>query len=104
MSRPWVRPAAIAVGAVLYVLLMAWLMLHGHIDVAVGLLVIGVLALLGLAVWQWRRGHRGWSAGLVAGAVVVVAATGGYKQVHLEEPTRGPAPVRPGASYEAWGR
>jgi hypothetical protein len=31
-------------------------------------------------------------------------ATGGYKQVHLEEAPRGPAPVRPGAPHEAWGR
>jgi MFS family permease len=30
--------------------------------------------------------------------------TGGYKQVHLEEQPRGPAPVRPGAPHEAWGR
>jgi MFS family permease len=31
-------------------------------------------------------------------------ATGGYKQVHLEEPPRGPAPVRPGAPADVWGR
>jgi len=30
--------------------------------------------------------------------------TGGYKQVHLEEPPRGPSPVRPGAPAEHWGR
>jgi len=69
---------AAVVGTVLYVVLTGWLMLHGHIDVAVALLVIGVLAVLGLAVWAWRRGHRRWSVGLVAAALVVVATTGAY--------------------------
>ena len=66
------------VGTMAYVVLTGWLMLHGHLDLAVILLVVGVLALLGLALWQWRRGHKRWTAGLVAAAVAVVAATGGY--------------------------
>jgi hypothetical protein len=30
--------------------------------------------------------------------------TGGYQQIHLEEHPRGPAPVRPGAPADVWGR
>ncbi len=78
LTRPWVRPTAIAVGAVLYVVLLGWLNLHGHIDAAVWMLIVGVLALLGLAVWQWRRHHRRIASGLLAGALVVVAATTWY--------------------------
>ena len=59
-------------------MLVAWLMLHGFLDVAVILVVMGVLALLGLAVWRWRVGHRRWAAVLVAGAVAVVAVVGWY--------------------------
>ncbi len=76
--RPWVRPAAVAVGTAGYVVLIGWLMLHGHIDMAVYLILLGVLTLLGLAVRQWRHGHKRWSAGLIAAAIAVVAASGGY--------------------------
>lgn len=47
-------------------------------------------------------------AALAVGFLLLIlyfAATGGYKQVHLEEPLpRGPGPVRPGAPAEMWGR
>jgi hypothetical protein len=36
--------------------------------------------------------------------IVYFYFTGGYKQVHLEAPPRGPAPVRPGAPADMWGR
>jgi len=78
MRRSTVLAVGVAVGTVAYVVMIGWLMLHGHLDLAVVLLVVGVLALVGLAVWQWRRGHQRWTAGLVAAAVAVVAATGGY--------------------------
>jgi LCP family protein required for cell wall assembly len=63
---------------VLYVVMVGWLMLHGYLDAAVILVVLAVLALLGLAVWRWRAGHKGWAALLVAGAMAIVAATSGY--------------------------
>ena len=78
LARPWVRPAAIGLGAVLYVVLLGWLNLHGHIDAAVWMLVIGVLALIGLAVWQWRRHHRRIASGLLVLALVVVSGTVWY--------------------------
>ncbi len=78
MRRSWVVPAVWAGAPVLYVVLVGWLMLHGYLDVAVILVVLAVLALLGLAVWRWRAGHKRWAAVLVAGAVAIVAATGGY--------------------------
>ena len=74
----WARPVAVAAGAVLYVVLLGWLNLHGHIDAAVWMLIIGVLALVGLGIWQWRRHHRRIAAALVVGALVVVGATTWY--------------------------
>ena len=50
MRRSWLVPAAWVAAPLLYVVLVAWLMLHGFLDVAVILVVVGVLALLGLAV------------------------------------------------------
>jgi LCP family protein required for cell wall assembly len=78
MHRPWVRPAAYAVLAVTYVAVLVWMDLNGHLDLAVWMLLAGVLILLGLAVWQWRRHHRRWAAGLSAVALVIVAVTGWY--------------------------
>ena len=78
MRRSWAVPAGWAVAPVLYVVLVGWLMLHGYLDVAVVLIAVAVLALVGLAVWRWRLGHRRWAALLATGAVAIVAATGGY--------------------------
>ncbi len=99
MRRSWMVPAVWAGAPVLYVVLVGWLMLNGYLDFAVVLVVMAaltllglsvwrwraghrrwaaVLALLGLAVWRWRAGHKRWAAVLVAGAVAIVAATGGY--------------------------
>ena len=78
MRRSWLVPAAWVAAPLLYVVLVGWLMLHGFLDVAVVLVVVGVLALLGLAVWRWRVGHRRWAAVLVAGALTVVAVVGWY--------------------------
>ena len=78
MRRSWMVPAAWVAAPLLYVVLVGWLMLHGFLDVAVILVVVGVLALLGLAVWRWRVGHRRWAAVLAAGAVAVVAVVGWY--------------------------
>jgi LCP family protein required for cell wall assembly len=77
-SDTWVRRVAIGAGAVLYVVLLGWLNLHGHIDAAVWMLLLGVLALIGLGGWQWRRHHRRIAATLVALALVVVGATVWY--------------------------
>ena len=78
MRRSWLVPAAWVAAPLLYVVLVGWLMLHGFLDVAVVLVVVAVLALLGLAVWRWRVGHRRWAAVLAAGAVAVVAVVGWY--------------------------
>jgi LCP family protein required for cell wall assembly len=78
-------PAAWAVAPVLYVVLVAYLMLHGHLDAAVLLVALAVLALLGLAVWRWRLGHRRWAGLLGAGAVAIVAVTGTYAYSLNEE-------------------
>lgn len=74
----WAKPVAITVAAVLYVVLLGWLNLHGHIDAAVWMLLIGILGLLGLAVWQFRRHHRRLAAGLAALALVIVGLTTWY--------------------------
>ena len=58
MRRSWVVPLAAVAGSVLYVVLVGWLMLHGHLDTAVWLVLLAVVALLGLGIWQWRGGHR----------------------------------------------
>ena len=78
MRRSWMVPAAWVAAPVLYVVLVGWLMLHGHLDLAMVLVVLAVLGLLGLAVWRWRAGHRRWAAVLAAGALVIVAATGWF--------------------------
>jgi LCP family protein required for cell wall assembly len=77
-SRAWVEPVVWAGAPVLYVVLVAWLSLHGFLDVAVLLVVVAILGLAGLAVWRWRLGHRRWSAVLVLTAVVVAATSGWY--------------------------
>jgi LCP family protein required for cell wall assembly len=78
LHKPWVEPTVWAVAPVLYVVLVSWLSLHGHLDAAVLLVVVSVLALTGLAVWRWRRGHRRWAAVLALAAVVVSATAGWY--------------------------
>jgi len=78
MRKPWMVPVLWVGLPVLYVVLAGWLMLHGHIDVAVAMLVVGVLALLGLAVWRWRLGHRRWAAVLVVAAIAVSSVSGWY--------------------------
>src|SRR6187397_841281 len=78
MRRSWLVPAAWVAAPLLSVVLVGWLMLHGFLDVAVVLVVVGVLALLSLAVWRWRAGHRRGAAVLAAGAVGVVAVVGWY--------------------------
>jgi LCP family protein required for cell wall assembly len=78
MRRSWVVPLAAVAGSVLYVVLVGWLMLHGHLDAAVWLVLLAVVALLGLGVWQWRGGHRRTTAILVAAALVIVASSGWY--------------------------
>ena len=78
MRRSWVVPLAAVAGSLLYVVLVGWLMLHGHLDTAVWLVLLAVVALLGLGIWQWRGGHRRTTAALVAAALVIVAATGWY--------------------------
>ena len=78
MRRSWVVPVAWAAGAVLYVVLVGWLMLHGHLDLAVLLVGLAVVGLLALAGWRWRAGHRRWGALLALAAVSIVAVTGWY--------------------------
>jgi LCP family protein required for cell wall assembly len=77
-SRPWAKPVAVTLAAVLYVVLLGWLNLHGHIDAAVWMLLIGILGLIGLAVWQFRRHHRRLAAGLTALALVIIGLTTWY--------------------------
>jgi LCP family protein required for cell wall assembly len=78
MRRRWVAPLAVVAGSLLYVVLVGWLMLHGHIDTAVWMVLLAVVALLGLGIWQWRGGHRRTTAVLVVAALGIVAATGWY--------------------------
>jgi LCP family protein required for cell wall assembly len=78
MRRRWVVPLAALAGSLLYVVLVGWLMLHGHIDTAVWMVLLAVVALLGLGIWQWRGGHRRTTAVLVTAALGIVAATGWY--------------------------
>lgn len=54
------------------------LMITGFMTVAAVLLVLAVVGMLGLAVREWRRGHRRGPALLVAGAVVTTLAVGAY--------------------------
>jgi LCP family protein required for cell wall assembly len=73
------RSIIIALAAVpVTIALIAWLMLHGHLDLVVVLLVLAVVAMGAAAVWEWRHGHRRWSALLVAGVVLTVGTVGGY--------------------------
>jgi LCP family protein required for cell wall assembly len=78
VNRAWVEPTLWVATPVLYVLLLAWLSLHGHLDAAVLLIAMAILGLAGLAVWRWRLGHRRWAALLALGAVVVAATSGWY--------------------------
>ena len=78
MRRSWVRPAAVAGGAVGYVVLVGWLMLHGHLDAAGWLILLAVVGLVAAGVVAWRRDHRRWTAGFVAAAVLIVSSTSWY--------------------------
>ncbi len=77
-TRRWVEPAVWVGTPVLYVVLAAWLSLHGYLDAAVLLVVVAVLGLAGLAVWRWRLGHHRWAALLAIGALVVACTSGWY--------------------------
>ncbi len=55
-----------------------WLMLHGFLELSVWLLALAVVGMLAGAGWEWRHGHRRWSAVLVAGAVLTTASVGWY--------------------------
>ena len=78
LAGSWAEPTAWALTPFLYVVLVAWLSLHGYLDAAVVLVVLAVVALVGLAVWRWRRGHRRWASVLALAAVAVVSLTGWY--------------------------
>ena len=54
------------------------LMITGFLTLAVVLLAIAVVAMLGLAVREFRRGHRRGPALLVAGAVLTAVTVGWY--------------------------
>jgi len=55
-----------------------WLMLHGFLELSVWLLALAVLGMLVGTVWEWRHGHRRWSAVLAAAAVLTTASVGWY--------------------------
>jgi LCP family protein required for cell wall assembly len=78
LRRQWAEPAVWVATPILYVVLVGWLSLHGHLDAAVLLVVLAVLGLVGLALWRWRLGHRRWAALLALGAVVVTSWAGWY--------------------------
>jgi hypothetical protein len=62
------RPAAVAGGVVLYVVMVGWLMLHGHLDAAVWLILLAIVGLLAAGVDPRPRVEPA-RAGLLEGAV-----------------------------------
>ncbi|MFZ2502101.1 MAG: LCP family protein [Nocardioides sp.] len=58
--------------------LLPWLMLHGHLAAALGLLTGLVLLACWLATHEWRVGRRPVAALLVVGAVATIATVGWY--------------------------
>src|SRR5687768_10229260 len=55
-----------------------WLMLHGFLEVSVWLLALAVVGMLAGAGWEWRHGHRRWSAVLAAAAILTTTCVGWY--------------------------
>ena len=66
------------VAALLVIAGLYWLMLHGYLELTAYLLVAAVLAMIGFAVWEFRRGHRKGPAILLAGALVTAGTVGVY--------------------------
>ena len=66
------------VAALLVIAGLYWLMLHGYLELTAYLLVVAVLAMIGFAVWEFRRGHRKGPAILLAGALVTAGTVGVY--------------------------
>ena len=66
------------VAALLVIAGLYWLMLHGYLELTAYLLVVAVLAMIGFAIWEFRRGHRKGPAILLAGALVTAGTVGVY--------------------------
>jgi LCP family protein required for cell wall assembly len=66
------------VAALLVIAGLYWLMLHGYLEITAYLLVAAVLAMIGFAVWEFRRGHRKGPAILLAAALVTAGTVGAY--------------------------
>ena len=66
------------VATVLVVAGLYWLMLHGFLELTAWLLLAAVLAMIGAAVWEFRRGHRKGPVILLAGAVLTATVVGAY--------------------------
>ena len=66
------------VAALLVIAGLYWLMLHGYLELTAYLLVVAVLAMIGFAIWEFRRGHRRGPAILLAGALVTAGTVGVY--------------------------
>ena len=66
------------VAALLVIAGLYWLMLHGYLELTAYLLVVAVLAMIGFAVWEFRRGHRKGPAILLAGALITAGTVGSY--------------------------
>src|SRR6476469_294395 len=69
MRRSRVVPLAAVAGSALYVVLVGWLMLHGHLDLGAWLVLLAVVGLLVLGVLEWRIGHRKTTAVVVTAAL-----------------------------------
>ncbi len=78
MRKAWLSPTLTALAVVVVVAALAWLLLHGQLELVAWLLVAILVSLVGAAVWAATHHHRRRGVLLLVGAVVIAATVGGY--------------------------
>ncbi len=76
--KTWTTVTLTVLALVVAVAGLAWLLLHGHLELVAWLLAAIVLALALAGAWQASHHHGRRGVLLLAGAVILTAAVGGY--------------------------
>jgi LCP family protein required for cell wall assembly len=78
MRGIWVWSVASVAAVAAVVAGLAWLMLHGHLELVAWLLAVILVGLVGAGAWRVVRGHRRQGALLVLAAVLIAGTVGAY--------------------------
>jgi LCP family protein required for cell wall assembly len=78
MSKAWKSVTLTVLAVVVVIAALAWLLLHGYLELVAWLLAAIVVSMVGAAAWAITHHHRRRGLVLVVGAVVIAATVGGY--------------------------